>query len=118
MKEQQIKAAITEFSMYLDQALSQPVSLSLRASLLHEAKKLDDTMKKIVTGQDAREQFFINTLEHFVACARLERTDMLTASCLAMKGEVQRLVQSVPYQASGINSGAKGVAGRDGIAGA
>ena len=112
MKEQQIKAAVTEFSIYLDQAVSQPVSLSLRASLLHEAKKLDDTMKKIAAsqGKDAREQFFVNTLEHFIACARLERADMLKASCQAMKGEVQRLVQSVPYQASGINNTVAGAA--------
>lgn len=93
MKEQQIKQALSPFTDFLTQGVSQPVSLSLRANLLHEAKKLNDTLEHIFNQQsaDSRELFFKNALGHFIACVRLERADMLKASCQGMIEEVARV---------------------------
>ncbi|MAC45850.1 MAG: hypothetical protein CMI12_03210 [Oceanospirillum sp.] len=93
MKQQQINQALEQFSTHLDQAGQQQMTLSLRANLLHEAKKLEETLQSLITAEQkaAREQFFMNALEHFIACARLERADMLQASCKAMQGEVARM---------------------------
>lgn len=93
MKQQQINQALEQFTTHLEQAGQQQMTLSLRASLLHEAKKLEETLQFLIGSEQkvVREQFFMNALEHFIACARLERADMLQASCKAMYSEVTRM---------------------------
>ncbi len=93
MKQQQIDQALEQFTTHLEQAGQQQMTLSLRANLLHEAKKLEETLQSLIGAEHkvVREQFFMNALEHFIACARLERADMLQASCKAMYGEVARM---------------------------
>lgn len=71
------------------------MTLSLRAHLLHEAKKLQDTLKALVVqnGIGQQEVFFINTLEHFITCARLERADRLQTSCRCVQAELARITR-------------------------
>lgn len=91
MKSQIINVALDQFAVCLNQAATQQMTLSLRASLLREGKKLQETLQKnLVLHKNTRELFFLNTLEHFIACARLERADMLQVSCLAMQDEITR----------------------------
>lgn len=95
MAQRYINQVLEQFFDELVRAEAQAMTLSLRAHLLHEAKKLQETLKAlIVQSEDIghREVIFISTLEHFMTCARLERADTLQASCRLLKEELGGIV--------------------------
>ena len=63
------------------------MTLSLRAHLLHEAKRLKETLKALLVQSKLNypEVLFINTLEHFITCARSARAEHLKSSCVLLK---------------------------------
>lgn len=93
MTQRYINQVFERFSDELAKTEEQAMTLSLRAHLLHEAKRLQETLKALVIQSQLShpEIFFINTLDHFIACARLERADKLRAHCLLLKGEMVRM---------------------------
>lgn len=93
MTQRYINQVFERFSDELAKTEEQAMTLSLRAHLLHEAKRLQETLKALVIQSQLShpEIFFINTLDHFIACARLERADKLRAHCLSLKGEMVRM---------------------------
>lgn len=94
MTQSYINQVLGRFSGELQKANEQAMTLSLRAHLLHEAKRLQETLKALVVQSELNhpEIFFINTLEHFITCARLERADRLQASCVFLLAELGRVV--------------------------
>lgn len=93
MTQSYINQVLERFSAELSKAEDQAMTLSLRAHLLHEAKRLQETLKALIVQSELShpEIFFINTLDHFIACARLERADKLQAHCLSLKAELGRV---------------------------
>lgn len=93
MTQSYINQVFERFSDELSKAEEQAMTLSLRAHLLHEAKRLQETLNALIVQSQLKhpEIFFINTLDHFIGCARLERSDKLRAHCLLLKGEIERI---------------------------
>jgi len=93
MTQSYINQVFERFSDELSKTEEQAMTLSLRAHLLHEAKRLQETLKALIVQSQLShpEIFFINTLDHFIACARLERADKLQMHCLSLKGELVRM---------------------------
>ena len=93
MTQSYINQVLERFSVELEKSEDQAMTLSLRAHLLHEAKRLQETLKALIVQSELShpEIFFINTLDHFIACARLERADKLQAHCLSLKAELGRV---------------------------
>jgi hypothetical protein len=90
MTRRYIDQVLTHFSDELAKVDGQAMTLSLRAHLLHEAKRLHETLKALVLQRELNysEVFFINALEHFTACARFERAECLKLSCSRLKNEI------------------------------
>jgi len=99
MTQRYIDQVLTHFSDELAKVDGQAMTLSLRAHLLHEAKRLQETLKALVLQSELNysEVFFINALEHFTACARLERAECLKLSCIRLKNEIPQT--TVPIKA-------------------
>lgn len=89
-----IQRMVAPFEQQLELVIQQTLTLSLRANLLHEAKKLHGTIRQTLqhTSSEPELTFFLSTLEHFFSCARLEHADRLQASCEAMQDEIKRLL--------------------------
>lgn len=90
-----IQRIVTPFSQQLERVQQQTLTLSLRAQLLHEAKKLQANLQQILpySASESEVSFFLGTLEHFFTCIRLEHADRLQASCAAMQDEIKRLLK-------------------------
>ena len=93
MTQSYINQVFDRFASELEATDAQAMTLSLRAHLLHEAKRLQDTLKALIVQSELShpEIFFINTLDHFIACARLERADSLKSSCRSLLAELGRV---------------------------
>lgn len=93
MTQSYINQVLERFSAELAKTEDQAMTLSLRAHLLHEAKRLQETLKALVIQSELSHSqiFFINTLDHFIACARLERADKLQVHCSLLNLEVARV---------------------------
>lgn len=93
MTQRYIHQVIEHFSAELAQAEAKTMTLSLRAHLLHEAKRLQQTLKALMLQSELQhaEVLLLSTLDHFIGCARLERTDTLKTSCHFLRRELARL---------------------------
>ncbi len=93
MTQNYINQVFDRFSSELAASDTQAMTLSLRAHLLHEAKRLQDTLKALIVQSELShpEIFLINTLEHFITCARLERAEVLKTSCQSLLAELRRV---------------------------
>ncbi|OOV88077.1 hypothetical protein [Oceanospirillum linum] len=93
MTQSYINQVFDRFSGELAASDTQAMTLSLRAHLLHEAKRLQDTLNALVVQSELShpEIFFINTLEHFITCARLERAETLKSSCRSLQADLRRV---------------------------
>ncbi|WP_417597862.1 hypothetical protein [Oceanospirillum sp.] len=93
MTQSYINQVFDRFSSELVASDAQAMTLSLRAHLLHEAKRLQGTLNALVVQSELShpEIFFINTLEHFITCARLERAETLKSSCRSLLADLRRV---------------------------
>lgn len=100
MSQRYIEQVLQRFSDQLTLAQHQVMNLSQRAVVLHEAKRVQSTLKALLLqkGLGTRELLLLNTLDHFIGCARLESAAQLKVSCGCLQQALEQREGDLPQE--------------------